>query len=94
MHIIYCSNCFYLKTDATTVQTSITEGSAIIQSEGHVFYNPVQEFNRDLSLSVLTTFSDIFQEELKSKKVVADDTSNGVDERRPGEKCNVNNAKN
>lgn len=25
----------------------IREGSALIESDGHVFYNPVQEFNRD-----------------------------------------------
>ncbi|XP_055692924.1 tRNA (guanine(26)-N(2))-dimethyltransferase [Lutzomyia longipalpis] len=41
----------------------IREGSASIVSEGHVFYNPVQEFNRDLSVLVLSTFSRLFWEE-------------------------------
>lgn len=37
--------------------TRISEGSCEIIGEGHVFYNPVQEFNRDLSVLVLSTFS-------------------------------------
>lgn len=35
----------------------ITEGSTSIFNEGNVFYNPVQQFNRDLSISVLTAYS-------------------------------------
>lgn len=35
----------------------IKEGRAEIVGKGHVFYNPVQEFNRDLSICVLTTFA-------------------------------------
>lgn len=50
-----------------TKLTSITEGSAQIVSESHVFYNPVQQFNRDLSLSVLTAYSRIVQAENKDK---------------------------
>lgn len=42
---------------------TIREGSAEILVAEHVFYNPVQEFNRDLSISVLSTFSRIFQRE-------------------------------
>lgn len=34
----------------------IKEGSAEIRGKGQVFYNPVQEFNRDLSICVLSTF--------------------------------------
>lgn len=34
----------------TESQQSITEGSACIKTSGKVFYNPVQEFNRDLRL--------------------------------------------
>lgn len=48
--------------------TAITEGSAKIVSESHVFYNPVQQFNRDLSLSVLTTYSRIAQAEKERKE--------------------------
>ena len=47
----------------------ITEGSARILNEGNVFYNPVQQFNRDLSISVITTFSKIYQEELLAKNI-------------------------
>lgn len=45
----------------------IKEGCAEILNEGNVFYNPVQEFNRDLSLSVISTFSKIYQTELAQK---------------------------
>lgn len=53
---------------AGTKMTAITEGSAKIVSESHVFYNPVQQFNRDLSLSVLTTYSRIAQAENERKE--------------------------
>ncbi|KAL7043139.1 hypothetical protein ACKWTF_001407 [Chironomus riparius] len=46
----------------------IIEGSAQIFEEGNVFYNPVQEFNRDVSICVLNTFMSMFREELLSKK--------------------------
>lgn len=39
----------------------ITEGSCSIFNEGNVFYNPVQQFNRDLSISVLTTYSYLYR---------------------------------
>lgn len=54
--------------------TAITEGSAKIVSESHVFYNPVQQFNRDLSLSVLTTYSRIVHAESESKRAKNDAT--------------------
>ncbi|XP_059607899.1 tRNA (guanine(26)-N(2))-dimethyltransferase [Phlebotomus argentipes] len=46
----------------------IREGSAVIESEGHVFYNPVQEFNRDLSILVLSSFSQLLWEENVARK--------------------------
>ncbi|XP_044272763.1 probable tRNA (guanine(26)-N(2))-dimethyltransferase [Tribolium madens] len=39
-----------------TESREITEGLAKIKTQGSVFYNPVQEFNRDLSIVVLNTF--------------------------------------
>lgn len=45
----------------------ITEGSARIYEEGHVFYNPVQEFNRDISICVLNTFLNIYKNEIESR---------------------------
>uniref|UniRef100_A0A336K6H1 tRNA (guanine(26)-N(2))-dimethyltransferase n=1 Tax=Culicoides sonorensis TaxID=179676 RepID=A0A336K6H1_CULSO len=38
------------------IESVIKEGSAEIRGKGQVFYNPVQEFNRDLSICVLSTF--------------------------------------
>lgn len=52
-------------TDISTVK----EGSAIVKfSNAKVFYNPVQQFNRDLSIAVITTFSSIYLSEHASKR--------------------------
>lgn len=40
---------------------------AEILQEGHVFYNPVQEFNRDMSICVLATFIERYKKELAEK---------------------------
>lgn len=47
---------------------SLTEGSAIIpfSNPNEVFYNPVQQFNRDLSVTAIRAWS-----ETRSKKIVA-----------------------
>ncbi|XP_055545883.1 tRNA (guanine(26)-N(2))-dimethyltransferase [Wyeomyia smithii] len=45
---------------------TIREGSAEILTAEHVFYNPVQEFNRDLSICVLSTFSQLYHREKKA----------------------------
>ncbi|XP_052897271.1 tRNA (guanine(26)-N(2))-dimethyltransferase-like [Anopheles moucheti] len=52
---------------ATGPLKTIREGSAKILVADHVFYNPVQEFNRDLSICVLTTFSRIYQREQQER---------------------------
>lgn len=46
----------------------IVEGSARIFEEGNVFYNPVQEFNRDISILALNTFIEIFKQDLEKRK--------------------------
>lgn len=46
----------------------ISEGSAKIISENRVFYNPVQQFNRDLSILVLSTFWQLCQSEDEQRK--------------------------
>ncbi|XP_063713673.1 tRNA (guanine(26)-N(2))-dimethyltransferase-like [Symsagittifera roscoffensis] len=45
----------------------ITEGQAQItgQSDATVFYNPVQEFNRDLSIALIKTYSESLQKDEK-----------------------------
>eukprot|EP00047_Mylnosiga_fluctuans_P012301 m.25284 g.25284 ORF g.25284 m.25284 type:complete len:645 (-) comp4140_c0_seq2:811-2745(-) len=45
----------------------VCEGKAAILFSGEVFYNPVQEFNRDLSILVLNTFSKILANERAAK---------------------------
>lgn len=53
-------------SEASIDQKSIREGQAeICLTTEKVFYNPVQEFNRDLSIAVLS----IFTEEYKAEKV-------------------------
>ena len=37
--------------------TTVKEGQAEVCSPPHVFYNPVQEFNRDLTIAVISEFS-------------------------------------
>lgn len=53
----------------TTVE--VVEGSAKIVSENKVFYNPVQQFNRELSLTVLKTFWKLCQNETEQRKAGA-----------------------
>lgn len=52
--------------------TIIKEGKAeIVFPEGNkVFYNPIQEFNRDLSLAVINCWSEDFIEKRKSAMLV------------------------
>ncbi|XP_026481589.1 probable tRNA (guanine(26)-N(2))-dimethyltransferase [Ctenocephalides felis] len=45
----------------------IKEGKAEVKFASNVFYNPVQEFNRDLSIAVLSVFGEIFREEKHQK---------------------------
>ncbi|XP_056643380.1 tRNA (guanine(26)-N(2))-dimethyltransferase [Diorhabda sublineata] len=47
---------------------NISEGLANIKTSGKVFYNPVQEFNRDLSISVISTFAKEYFIEKKGKE--------------------------
>ncbi|MFH4982466.1 hypothetical protein AB6A40_009175 [Gnathostoma spinigerum] len=49
--------------------TTITEGSAKITFIGRssAFYNPVQEFNRDLTITVLQQFSDDWKKEFETE---------------------------
>ncbi len=61
-------------------KVKIKEGTTEIQSEGHVFYNPVQQFNRDLSICVLNAYSKQYQNELKSKSKRRNDDDMVVDE--------------
>ncbi|KYN03395.1 putative N(2),N(2)-dimethylguanosine tRNA methyltransferase [Cyphomyrmex costatus] len=47
---------------------TVSEGKAqILVTNERVFYNPVQEFNRDLSIAVLTIFAKDFNEEVLQK---------------------------
>jgi hypothetical protein len=48
--------------------SSISEGSAsIIHEIGHVFYNPAQVQNRDLSIACLNVFSKIYRQEKETR---------------------------
>ncbi|XP_037958722.1 probable tRNA (guanine(26)-N(2))-dimethyltransferase [Teleopsis dalmanni] len=51
-----------------TSKVVFQERSAEIVSSGHVFYNPVQEFNRDLSVTVLNVFFKLLSKERQKQK--------------------------
>ncbi|XP_063539847.1 tRNA (guanine(26)-N(2))-dimethyltransferase [Cydia strobilella] len=57
-----------MKMESSSAPKSIKEGQAEIKlSTEKVFYNPVQEFNRDLSVAVLTVFTDDYKKEKREK---------------------------
>lgn len=65
---------------ATSCNKSIKEGKAeICLTSEKVFYNPVQEFNRDLSIAVLSIFCEDYRneklEKVKRKKEGDGDSS-------------------
>lgn len=50
-------------------ESAVTEGTARISvTKGEVFYNPVQQFNRDLSISVISAFQKQYLDDPKLKK--------------------------
>jgi tRNA (guanine26-N2/guanine27-N2)-dimethyltransferase len=57
-----------------SLYNTVTEGKATIlfPKNNEVFYNPVQEFNRDMSIAAITTWSEIYfqekQERIERKK--------------------------
>lgn len=54
-------------TNLVIDETSVSEGSAKISvPKGQVFYNPVQQFNRDLSISVISAFQKKYLAEPKT----------------------------
>lgn len=72
-----------MKMEASSGQKSIKEGKAeILLKTDKVFYNPVQEFNRDLSIAVLTVFVNDYKAEKlerlekKAKKPDTNDKGN------------------
>ena len=44
---------------------NVSEGKADIFQPPSVFYNPVQEFNRDLTIAVLNVYSNLQQNKVK-----------------------------
>lgn len=53
-----------------TQYNTVTEGKATILFPKHneVFYNPVQQFNRDMSIAAIRTWSEIYNNE-KAERV-------------------------
>ena len=53
----------------TSKYNIISEGKAkiLFPKDNEVFYNNVQEFNRDISIAVIKTWSNIFSEEKEVK---------------------------
>src|SRR5208282_1504074 len=54
-----CNNVMTEKNVGSNEFTTVTEGKAtILFPKDQVFYNPVQQFNRDLSVAVIRTWSE------------------------------------
>lgn len=49
-------------------QNGKRQANEVNENRGAVFYNPVQEFNRDISIAVIREYSKIFREEREAKK--------------------------
>jgi tRNA (guanine26-N2/guanine27-N2)-dimethyltransferase len=54
--------------DITQFNT-VTEGKATILFPKHneVFYNPVQQFNRDMSIAAIRTWNEVFTQEKRER---------------------------
>lgn len=52
-----------------SLYTPVTEGKATIlfPKGNEVFYNPVQEFNRDMSIAAIRTWSEIYLAEKRER---------------------------
>ena len=55
--------------DLYSAYNKITEGKATVLSPkaSGVFYNPVQQFNRDLSVAAIHLFKDVYETEHKER---------------------------
>lgn len=67
---------------STSEGVDITEGQATIQfaSAKDVFYNPVQVFNRDLSVAGLQTFCNLFAREKRKQQAKRRSKADSADE--------------
>ena len=69
-----------VKKDAK--ESLVREGRAEVFSPSHVFYNPVQQFNRDLTIVVITQFAKDRRRRLASRRqrpgTVEESTSNST----------------
>ncbi|XP_065220362.1 tRNA (guanine(26)-N(2))-dimethyltransferase isoform X1 [Planococcus citri] len=88
--IIYCTSSFLLSVTnqcerrmAEPNNESITEGKASVFKGKSIFYNPVQEFNRDMSVAALTVFAEEFKNTPQKKTVKRPFTDNAEKNNSP-----------
>ncbi|CDS42879.1 TRM1 tRNA methyltransferase 1 [Echinococcus multilocularis] len=65
LHFTFCKR--YIEGFSTIM--AVKEGSALINLPEGVFYNPVQEFNRDLTVAVVKHYAKIHLEEFVNKGI-------------------------
>lgn len=53
---------------AFEIQQCAGKAEILFPSENEVFYNPVQEFNRDLTIAIINEFGKLYLQELKEKR--------------------------
>ncbi|XP_021362315.1 tRNA (guanine(26)-N(2))-dimethyltransferase-like isoform X2 [Mizuhopecten yessoensis] len=64
---IYTNSTMSLKNEGEESQYNVVkEGKADILQPKSVFYNPVQEFNRDLTVAVISNFAQLRRQEIKN----------------------------
>lgn len=70
-----------IETADPPTNKTINEGKAkVLLTSENVFYNPVQEFNRDLSIAVLRTFIKEYEKTPPKPKKVSWKKANGAEE--------------
>lgn len=57
----------FIKADTFKTSGKKKQANEINETRGAVFYNPVQEFNRDISITVIREYIKTLQEEKKAK---------------------------
>ncbi|KAG0041419.1 RNA methyltransferase tRNA(m5U54)methyltransferase [Gryganskiella cystojenkinii] len=83
----YTQQTHVVDTPAPAGFKKVTEGQATIlfPDTNEVFYNPIQEFNRDISIAAIRTWDEIFQEERRAKVDAKKARKDAADAKRANE---------
>ena len=65
-------------TDSVSSDNTVTEGKATVFTPKSVFYNPVQEFNRDLTIAVISLHAKQHLVQQKSKDTTTEEEGKSI----------------